>query len=573
MVPLSQARVQLSECLAALTTAGEALGATGVLRGLRAEEARLAGARFVVAIVGERGTGKSTLANALLGQPYLPARPVPTTALVHSVEFADTASALVREPNGDERPIEMAALGEWAEGQPGAEDRARRVIVRAPAELLRGGVMLLDTPGTNDLSALGAELTYGILPEADAIVLVLDATQPLRRTEREFLEHRLPFAARERTIAVLNRTDLLGVTELEEAREYARRQLEKVMPGTPLFVASAKLALERKDEGFDALREQLQATVGRDRQRIVLLHAAGEALHLCHGLRDHVRMRRDAGALAEGELEAKLARLQHATGGSRDVVHQACARVDTRAAEVAMEAEGRLADFASKFKAALPREIEGADETELRKYLPFFLEDTLRLFAESEAERVEQALSALAYEVLSELATKTAADKSALELGPATPVNVEVDTMKYDVGVVAAGALGTMFLFSSPLIGILLLAAAPVLNHVLKGRVAGRVREVAKEQALLAVDSATQRLGARLREEIMASAARLREAVMSHGESAAQDAEVALTQALSDRRAGVVSHEASAALADADGRVEASARTLEQLAEALAAQG
>lgn len=572
MIPLSQARIQLTECLAALTTAGESLGASGVLRGLRAEEARLGGARFLVAVVGERGTGKSTLANALLGQPYLPARPVPTTALVHAVEYADTPSAGVRAESGEEVSVALAELGEYAEGNAGAEDRARRVIVRAPSELLRGGVVLLDTPGTNDLSALGAEVTYGILPEADAIVLVLDATQPLRRTEREFLEHRLPYSARERTLAVLNRADLLGVTELEEARAYTARQLEKIMPGTPLFAVSGKAALERGDEGFDALRAALQSTVGRDRQRLVLLRAVGEALHLCHGLRDHVRLRRDTSKLADGELEAKLLRLQKAAGGTREVAHQACARVDTRSAEIADEAAGRLADFSAQFKAALPREIDAADEGELRKYLPFFLEDTLRTFAESEAERVEQALSSLAYEVLSELAEKTAADKTALEMGPATPVNVEVDTMKYDVGVVAAGALGTMFLFSSPLIGILLLAAAPVLNHVLKGRVAGRVRDVAKEQALAAVDGATERLGTRLRGEIMAAAARLREAVLAHGESAARDAEVTLQRALEDRRGGAVSPESSAQLAEAEARVEASARELEHLAQALSDQ-
>jgi len=36
----------------------------------------------------------------------------------------------------------------------------------------------------------------------------------------------------------------------------------------------------------------------------------------------------------------------------------------------------------------LPQQIEQADESELRKYLPFFLEETLRKFAEGEAERV-----------------------------------------------------------------------------------------------------------------------------------------------------------------------------------------
>ena len=240
-----------------------------------------------------------------------------------------------------------------------------------------------------------------------------------------------------------------------------------------------------------------------------------------------------------------------------------------QAQEIAAEAVARLADFTEQFRAALPREIDAADESELRKYLPFFLEDTLRKFAEGEAARVAAAMASLAYEVLSEFSEHGERAAAELDLGPNAPVRVEVDTSKYDVGVVAAGALGTLLLFQSPLVGILLLAGAPVLSHVLKGKVAGRVREVAKEQALAGVESARSRLAERLREEILGGAARLREAVLNHGEASEKGAELALAQALASRQAGT----APASLAELDTLVESACRDLGQVGETLAEQG
>src|SRR4029078_11862827 len=64
-----------------------------------------------------------------------------------------------------------------------------------------------------------------------------------------------------------------------------------------------------------------------------------------------------------------------------------------------------------------------------------------------------------------------------------TAVDIEVDSFKYDVGIYAVGALGTtMFIFVNALAGGLLTLAAPILAIVLKSKVAGDIREQAKER-------------------------------------------------------------------------------------------
>jgi hypothetical protein len=563
MTQIAQARARLVRAILDLNQAAEAMGVAPVAESLRAEAERLESARFVLALVGERLTGKSTLVNALLGNPVLPARPVPTTALVTEVVWAEHPRVTLGAADGV-RNLTLADLAFLTEGAAGL-DRSARLRVGFPAEILREGIAILDTPGTNDLSTLGAELTYGVLPDADAVVVVLDATQPLRRTEKDFLRHRLPRSARDRTVVVLHKADLLGVGELREAREYAAKNLAPILPPAPIFAASAKLALERGDRGFDAFRAHLGDLVGRERMRLTLVRSTGEAARLGEALRDHLRVRREAARLAAEEVEARLARLRGAAGASRRAAHEACALVDERAREIGDGSAARLADFSAAFEAALPREIEKAEEEDLRRYLPFFLEDTFKKFIEGESARIEAELGRLAYEALAELAEKGRRAAEDLDLAPGTPLRVEVDTTRYDAGVFAAGVVGTILLFKMPLLGILVLAGAPVLSHVLRGKVAGRVREVAREQALQAVREARARIEEKLREAVLEGAARIKEAVLSHGEESARGLELGLEQALAEKR-GAPAAPADPAIAAS---VEAACEELARLGEEL----
>jgi hypothetical protein len=73
----------------------------------------------------------------------------------------------------------------------------------------------------------------------------------------------------------------------------------------------------------------------------------------------------------------------------------------------------------------------------------------------------------------------------AAELGPAdTRVDLQVDTLKYDVGVFALGALGTgIFLFVNTFVGGLLTLAAPIIAVLIHSRMADEIKRQAKHQA------------------------------------------------------------------------------------------
>jgi len=77
----------------------------------------------------------------------------------------------------------------------------------------------------------------------------------------------------------------------------------------------------------------------------------------------------------------------------------------------------------------------------------------------------------------------------------APALDLDVDTLAYDVGVFAVGAVGvTLMVLSNVLLGGAMTLAAPVLAYVLRGKKDERVKERAKEEAPALVHEATQKV-------------------------------------------------------------------------------
>src|SRR6185295_16441862 len=121
-----------------------------------------------------------------------------------------------------------AKLGEWATVDGLAANESARaaaqkpgaavhhVDLRAPVAILDDKLTIVDTPGVNDINEQRAEITYGYIPRADAALFLLDATQILTASERQFLEERILRSSRDRLIFVIAKIDLLDEGELAE---------------------------------------------------------------------------------------------------------------------------------------------------------------------------------------------------------------------------------------------------------------------------------------------------------------------------------------------------------------------
>jgi hypothetical protein len=71
----------------------------------------------------------------------------------------------------------------------------RSIVVELDAEILAGGLCLIDTPGLGSTHVHNSEATMRFVPRADAALVVLAADQPLGMAERELVARTAEFAA------------------------------------------------------------------------------------------------------------------------------------------------------------------------------------------------------------------------------------------------------------------------------------------------------------------------------------------------------------------------------------------
>jgi len=213
---------------------------------------RLAAERFHLAVLGQFKRGKSTLLNALLGEPLLPAAIVPVTALPTVVEAGKERRAEVRlAGEGDGEVITSdgddltAFLDRYVNETANPENRAgvEEIRITHPAPLLRRGVVLIDTPGIGSVHRHNTVATLNFLTECDAALFTTSADPPITEMEVAFLKEvrgKVP-----RLFFVLNKADYLDAGERQEAAQFFQTQVERHTGLTvdPLFVISARRGL------------------------------------------------------------------------------------------------------------------------------------------------------------------------------------------------------------------------------------------------------------------------------------------------------------------------------------------
>jgi signal recognition particle receptor subunit beta len=475
---------------------------------------RLEEERAVLVVLGEFNHGKTTFVNALLGGPVLPTGITPTTAIIHEVRYGDRpAAVLLKRPEtaaldrralplgGPRETIAFERLTDMVAGGRLNPDEILRVELDYPAAILRDKVTLVDTPGVNDLNLQRAEITYGYVPRADAVVFLLDAGQILKESERRFLRERLLGAGRDRIVFAINKADLLSDAERAEVIEYARKQLSTLVPGAPVQLLSAARALagDREGSGLNALLGQLSALLGNDRLRMLVDYAADEGLRVTDILGRGLAVRRRALTMSSEELARRTAALEADLDTARELVGKRRSRIDEEVAAIKAVAQRDLEAFTAEFAAAVRLEVEKSTAEDVRKFLPGFIEDTWRKWLEAEGKALGERLEALAEQtvaIVNEDAREASAKLQEQFGAGAATIDVKVDTIAYDLSVFAVAAFGMGLLATANfLVGGLLTLAAPALSLFFRDRVDKEVKTKALEAAPAAVRACSARIG------------------------------------------------------------------------------
>src|SRR4029077_5190660 len=186
-----------------------------------------------------------------------------------------------------------------------------------PAKLLEERILLVDTPGVNDLSLQRADITYSYIPRADAVLFLLDAGQILKESERVFLNDKLLKASRDKIIFVITKWDLLSREEQREALAYAKNHLSALVREPAVFPVAAEgaLAADRGSHavdgnGFPELLAYLTRFLAEERGRILLDNALGEGFTLSQLLSKGIDARRRSIQMKTDEIDRRIAALE-----------------------------------------------------------------------------------------------------------------------------------------------------------------------------------------------------------------------------------------------------------------------
>ncbi len=208
----TQAAASLAAIIAEMTATAQRAGRPDLAERLTAASASVNDASVRVVVVGQFKQGKSALVNALVTAEVCPIDDVVATSVPTVVRWGEQLTAtLVTELTGEREvirtavdPADLRAHVTELAGDTGTFGNLHAEVT-LPRRVLEAGLVLVDTPGVGRTQSRAAT-NLTLLPQADVVVVVTDATQELTEPELAFLSHAAELCPR--LTCVVSKSDL-----------------------------------------------------------------------------------------------------------------------------------------------------------------------------------------------------------------------------------------------------------------------------------------------------------------------------------------------------------------------------
>lgn len=356
-------------------------------QGLRAQATdlldRLEQGRLRVAVFGQFKRGKSTLLNALLGEPLLPMGVLPLTAVPARLCYGPERQLTVHRHDGpplvhrgsiDDLQAIIMLYG-TERGNAGNHRHVTELVIEHPSSLLQQGVEIIDTPGVGSTILQNTQAARTVLPTCDAALFVLSPDPPITEVELEFVA--AVKAATARVMFVLTKADMMTLTSRQEIVSFVRQTLHERVGYSQderIFVVSALQGLQARvqsdaqllvSSGVSALETYLAEFLASEKRQILKAAITSKAAHLIGEALFLIDLRRKMLDLPKEDLKRRLSRFEAQLGDlDAERLHLAdqlegerrrlTAELDALADEIAIRAEKELLAIADSRRGSGP---------------------------------------------------------------------------------------------------------------------------------------------------------------------------------------------------------------------------
>ena len=142
---------------------------------------------YLISVIGQFSAGKSKLINNLLGRKVLPVHIIETTAIVTLLKYGEKEKATILYKDNSEKTITIEeSLNLWQSGNSRQIRMIETMIIYVNSDILKSGLVLVDTPGVNTIINKHVSLATEIIESSDRIMYVMG--KPLTETDKNFME-------------------------------------------------------------------------------------------------------------------------------------------------------------------------------------------------------------------------------------------------------------------------------------------------------------------------------------------------------------------------------------------------
>lgn len=155
--------------------------------------------KLEIVFAGNLSNGKTTLINCILNKKLLP------------TSIGSTTSSVAKIQRGNDEIIFNDKTYDFStDNLNKAINESKGILEIKIKDFPYNNVVIVDTPGVDDIIVEREQKTFSYIPESDAVVMVFDASKGITMAEKNFLENKIVQSFKDKIFLIFNKIDTIS---------------------------------------------------------------------------------------------------------------------------------------------------------------------------------------------------------------------------------------------------------------------------------------------------------------------------------------------------------------------------